>query len=292
MISIIIPLYNKQDTICESVKSALSQTMSDIEVLVVDDGSTDDSVCRLSQLADHRLRIIRKKNGGVSSARNYGINKAKGDWIIFLDADDLLLPNCVEILYGLVNRYSTIAASANFYKESKGSKKLALHKFKKEGKVEYPFWAWATNQFFPRTGNTLIKTEIFKEHIFDETLNRSEDAKQIFELMRKYRFAYSPIPIMVYKQDNCGLSMQNCDIYKNYVFHLDFNNKSIGERIVYCLMIRFAILTYPDSKNILLDKYKKHKLQIFFSRIIVGVFSRILNRLEKNDYTNIKEHLH
>ena len=57
-------------------------------------------------------------------------------------------------------------------------------------------------------------------------------------------------------------------------------------------MIRFAILTYPDSKNILLDKYKKHKLQIFFSRIIVGVFSRILNRLEKNDYTNIKEHLH
>lgn len=277
MVSIVIPLYNKQDTICDSVKSALSQTVSDIEVLVVDDGSTDDSICRLSQLADQRLRIIHKKNGGVSSARNSGVINAKGEWILFLDADDFILPNCIEVLSDLTKRYSTITASANYYKEFQGRKKLALHKFKKEGEVKHPFWGWMTNSFFPRTGNTLIKTSILKEHLFDETLNRSEDAKQIFELMRNYKFAYSPIPVMIYKQDNCGLSMRNGDINKNYVFHLDFKNKSISEKMVYWLMIRYAILTYPHSKEILVEKYKKYRFQILASRIIIGLISRILN---------------
>lgn len=280
MISIVIPLYNKQDTICESVKSALSQTVADIEVVVVDDGSTDDSICILSQFSDQRLRIIRKKNGGVSSARNCGVNNAKGDWILFLDADDLLLPNCLEILYGLINRYSTIAASANFYIESQGRRKMALHKFKKAGEVEHPFLGWMTNLFFPRTGNTLIKTSILKEHLFDETLNKSEDAKQIFELMRNYKFAYSPIPVMIYKQDNCGLSIQKSDINKNFVFHLDFRNKSVCEKMLYCLMIRQAILADPDSKEFLVEKYKKYKLQILVSRIIRYFISSIFNCIE------------
>lgn len=280
MISIVIPLYNKQDAICESVESALSQTIADIEVIVVDDGSTDNSLDILSNFSDKRLRIIHKNNGGVSSARNHGINNAKGEWILFLDADDILLPNCLEILYGLINRYSTIAASANFYIESQGRRKIALHKFKEAGEVEHPFWGWMTNLFLPRTGNTLIKTSILKEHLFDETLNKSEDAKQIFELMRNYKFAYSPIPVMIYKLDNCGLSIQKSDINKNFVFHLDFRNKSVSEKMVYCLMIRQAILTNPDSKKILVEKYKKYKLQILASRIIRYFISIIYNCIE------------
>ena len=90
MISIIIPLYNKKKTILKSIESVLSQTYSDWELLIVNDGSTDGSETLVQRfLLYSRIKLLNKKNGGVSSARNEGIRDAHGDWILFLDADDL-----------------------------------------------------------------------------------------------------------------------------------------------------------------------------------------------------------
>jgi len=88
MFSVVIPLYNKEDFIEETVESVLNQSFLDFEILVIDDGSTDDSVKRLLRFKDSRLRIMSKENGGVASARNYGISLAVYDWIAFLDGDD------------------------------------------------------------------------------------------------------------------------------------------------------------------------------------------------------------
>ena len=95
MISIIIPVYNAAPYIERCVESVLTQGVSDMELIAVNDGSTDNSLALLRRLAegDARMRVVDKPNGGVSSARNMGIDLAKGDMLMFVDADDYLLPS-------------------------------------------------------------------------------------------------------------------------------------------------------------------------------------------------------
>lgn len=93
-ISVIIPVYNKHKYIESSLRSVLEQSFRDLEVIAVNDGSTDESLAVLNQMAeaDQRVRVIDIPNGGVSHARNVGLSHARGQWIQFLDADDLLEP--------------------------------------------------------------------------------------------------------------------------------------------------------------------------------------------------------
>jgi glycosyltransferase involved in cell wall biosynthesis len=105
-ISVIIPLYNKRGRIARAVQSALSQTLRDCEVIVVDDGSTDGSAAELDQYrADPRLRIVRQSNAGVSVARNRGLREMRSGLGAFLDADDVFLPGHLESLAALAQRF-------------------------------------------------------------------------------------------------------------------------------------------------------------------------------------------
>lgn len=90
LVSVIIPAYNAAPWIADTVRSVLDQSFLDLEVIVVDDGSTDATASVLRTLTDPRLRVIQQKNGGVSSARNKGLDAASGTYIAFLDADDAM----------------------------------------------------------------------------------------------------------------------------------------------------------------------------------------------------------
>lgn len=104
--SVIIPLYNKQNYIRRTLESVLAQTYTDFEVIVVNDGSKDNSLLEARKVKDDRIRIIDKENGGVSSARNRGIQEAKNEWICFFDADDIMYPHCLEEYHKLHNLFS------------------------------------------------------------------------------------------------------------------------------------------------------------------------------------------
>lgn len=95
LLSIIIPIYNREQTIKRCLLSIQSMYLKDIEVLMIDDGSSDNSsiICKEFECSDKRFHYYYKKNGGVSSARNYGISQAQGKWITFIDSDDWVLPN-------------------------------------------------------------------------------------------------------------------------------------------------------------------------------------------------------
>jgi glycosyltransferase involved in cell wall biosynthesis len=92
MFSIIIPVYNKEDYLLTTLQSVMNQTFTDYEVLIIDDGSTDNSVGVVRKFYDPRFKLILQKNAGVSVARNRGIQEAVGQWICFLDADDWYHP--------------------------------------------------------------------------------------------------------------------------------------------------------------------------------------------------------
>ena len=114
IISVIIPVYNAGQYLHACVDSVLAQSMKDFELILVDDGSTDNSreICEEAAVSDDRVRVFSKENGGVSSARNMGIRQAQGTWITFVDADDTVAPDYLQILCaaadGTVSRSSLI----------------------------------------------------------------------------------------------------------------------------------------------------------------------------------------
>lgn len=115
MISVVIPLYNKEKQIVNTLHSVLRQTFQNFEIVIVDDGSTDNSVQEVKKVHDVRIRIIHQKNAGVSAARNKGIEEAKYDLIAFLDADDEWNQEYLQIQYGLYKKYSDCSVYACNY---------------------------------------------------------------------------------------------------------------------------------------------------------------------------------
>lgn len=105
MISIVIPLYNKEKQIAYTLQSVLNQTFQDFEVVIVDDGSTDGSVAEVEKFEDQRIRVVHQQNAGVSAARNRGIDEATGELIAFLDADDEWKPEYLATQYHLYQKY-------------------------------------------------------------------------------------------------------------------------------------------------------------------------------------------
>lgn len=127
MISVIIPLYNKADSIAKALNSVLAQTYQDFEVVVVDDGSTDDGAAIVKQCTDPRIRLIRQANAGVSAARNRGIAEAKGEYVAFLDADDEWMPEFLEEIVILQREFPECKAQAtNYIFNSRGVKSQTI----------------------------------------------------------------------------------------------------------------------------------------------------------------------
>lgn len=100
MVSVIIPVYNRQDVLRECVASVLGQTYENIEVLLIDDGSADRSlaICRELSAQDARVRVLEQQHGGVSAARNMGLEAARGEYVCFVDSDDVIHPRLLETL--------------------------------------------------------------------------------------------------------------------------------------------------------------------------------------------------
>lgn len=105
MISVVIPLYNKEKQIAHTLQSVFNQTFQDFEIIIVDDGSTDGSVAEVEKFSDSRIRLIHQENAGVSAARNRGIEVAKSDLIAFLDADDEWKPEYLATQHHLSQKY-------------------------------------------------------------------------------------------------------------------------------------------------------------------------------------------
>jgi glycosyltransferase involved in cell wall biosynthesis len=115
LFSVVMPLYNKARFIKRSLDSVLLQTRGAYEIIVVDDGSTDEGPEIVARYSDSRIKLIRQKNSGVSAARNRGIESAEGSHIAFLDADDVWRPNYLEVITALIERYPGAGAYATAY---------------------------------------------------------------------------------------------------------------------------------------------------------------------------------
>ena len=182
-VSIIVPVYNVEAYLHRCIDSILAQTFTDWELLLIDDGSPDRSgeICDEYALKDKRIRVFHKKNGGVSSARNFGLNNACGDWTTFVDSDDFLDRTSLSKMLDLTNHYDSDLFCFKF-RISNGLKcdtflndsdleKTAISKISKDTMIK-KILTYQTNC---GPCAKLFRTEKLKKHRFDETLRIGED---------------------------------------------------------------------------------------------------------------------
>ena len=207
LLSVIIPLYNKEDSIAVTIDSVLTQDFADYEIVVVDDGSTDSSVDVVRSIKSEKISVYQKENGGPSSARNYGVKKANGEWVLFLDADDRLTPDALRLIqYTISKKRHVDIFTFNFYTEFEGHVSL-FRPSHANGRVLHPFLSLYLNKIFPRTGNTVCKRNIVLKEPFDEKFRRYEDVENNYRLMGKYRFYACSQPVMVYNRNTLAASV-------------------------------------------------------------------------------------
>lgn len=253
MFSVVIPLYNKELSVRNTINSVLDQTFKEFEVIIVNDGSTDNSLEIVKQIKDNRIRIIDKPNGGVSSARNRGIKEAKYDWICFLDADDLWEDNHLQILNDMIVDYRQYKVFCTSYIRS--NQNLPQDQDNKVVVIEDYFKEAIKNQFF-WTSVTCIHNTVFQDvGDFNIHLNRGEDLELWARIGRKYPIVRSKKVTAIYRTDAENRSDAiNYNISKSYLSIVDIKNsiKSSEKKYLRSLLISALkrFVKNMDIKNI------------------------------------------
>ena len=216
MISVVIPLYNKEKTIRQSIKSVLSQSYWDIDLIVVDDGATDNSVSVVESIDDGRWRLIKQENAGPSAARNTGLHSAHGEWTVFLDADDELCEDALTVMHNKCALYPD-ADIIDFNKYIRKDGKLTLQKHPIEGHVSNPLRSWYFREISPGCGHSIFKTSFAKQHPYDERFRRFEDADLLLRMLPVAKVYSSTIPTEIHDMDTIAASHPRKDIREDYI---------------------------------------------------------------------------
>lgn len=205
-ISVIIPAYNAENTILETIKSVRQQTFSDFEIIIINDGSTDRTLELLENIEDNRLKIFSYENGGLSVARNRGISQASGEYIAFLDADDLWTPDKLELQLKALQQHSEagVAYSWTYYMNEQGtSSHPGISRFF-EGDVRANL---LVNNFIASGSNPLIRRQAIKSvGDFDSTCAGCADWDYWLRLSAKWHFVVVPKHQIFYRQSSGSMS--------------------------------------------------------------------------------------
>ncbi|MBW4602818.1 MAG: glycosyltransferase family 2 protein [Calothrix sp. FI2-JRJ7] len=216
-ISVIIPTYNNQRTILETIESIQKQSFSDLEIVVINDGSTDDTLKILNSIPDERVKVFTYENSGVSTARNRGISVARGKYIAFLDGDDLWTQNKLELQYSALEQHpeAGLAYSLTYMMSENGKQVHKCDPIYYEGNVYTKLLAG--NFIIGISSNILVrKAAIDSVGIFDTTLSHYEDWDWCLRLASKWSFVAVP-EYQVFYRLSSGSASTNIEAFEKSV---------------------------------------------------------------------------
>jgi len=227
MISIIIPLYNKEKSIEQTIKSVLSQSNKEIELIVVDDGSKDKSfeiVQNLFQTENlfEKHRLIHQENGGPSKARNTGMENSSGDWILFLDADDELQPDALQTYADLANTHGDadiIDCGQSVKDPNTGEIRFMKHDL--EGYSKNPMRDWYFRRIGPGSNHSIFKASFICNYPYDTRIRRFEDAELLSRILQKAKVFSSTIVTSLVHTEFSAASGARKDIKEDFMGYLD-----------------------------------------------------------------------
>lgn len=267
MISVIIPTYNCDKYICEALDSVLHQTCSDYEIIVIDDGSTDTTKA-IIDTGYQTVRYYYMENNGVAAARNFGISKAQGELIAFLDADDKWLPEKLEkqaVLF-LKNDTLGMAFTENRFFDEQGmqSKKVCKRERLMEGDIVKNIFL----KSYVVTSTVMVRKQVFDAvGLFEEGLTVAEDDNMWMRIGMKYSVELLDEPMLMYRMTEGSLSRNRCNIFSGVKASIEIvKNK------------------YPDLYNRLGNSVIRRKYSNLFFSEGYHYFSQGMQKEARNNF--------
>ncbi len=294
--SVVIPLFNKEKYIRNTLNSVLNQTFTNFEIIIVNDGSTDDSLNKIKIFNDQRIKIIHQENLGLSNARNAGIKKAKAKYIAFLDADDLWTNDFLECCYDLIKTFKNSYAFATNFKSFSEQKKptLKITNTKYNNTLITDYLSLEKNIY--ASSSLVCNISVFKSiGFFNDKVNYGEEEDFAIRCFLKHDLAYCN-DVKVYRLDgiqnqltapnkNSSRVIPDYDVYlknntnPNLKKYIDFIHYKLV--ILYKMELNYELVNFYKKKisvsNLSFVKKVKFYLPIrvfYFLKIIYLWFSR------------------
>jgi glycosyltransferase involved in cell wall biosynthesis len=271
--SVIIPLYNKAEYISECIESALNQTFEDYEIVIVNDGSTDKSVSIVESFTSDKIELIHQENLGVSIARNTGCTHASGNYLAFLDADDLWKPNHLEALKESIDKFKNAGLYCNNYliNYNKSHTRPAQLNFNLPNQpiIIEDFFKSSLKDTVAWTSATAIsKNKFIANGMFNPLYTTGQDLDLWIRMALKDTVVFNPETTMLYKK-SIGNSLSKTE-----------NNKVRS--------VLFNSFTEFESENIYLKKYLDLKRYGLALRTKINGESKIYkDTLKTIDFNNL-----
>ena len=285
LISVIVTVYNTSDCLFNCLNSLCKQTLKEIEIICVDDGSTDNSadILKKYQEKDSRIKIITQKNQGLSSARNAGLEVATGEYIAFVDSDDVISPNMYEYLYSKIIKYNTDIVVCNHFLMNENNVHIRSMRgdfFINSEKI-YLFELLLGDNIFDFVWSRLYKKELF-DNVRFRVGKVFEDVYLSADLFDKINSAfYTSEPLYCYRIRNDGIT----------------GSKKISniEDAIDGVYLRYNMIKekYPELQNInvyslfkwycnMLDDFGNDKIDAFFKKFKDKIVD-VINDFDKAD---------
>ena len=291
LVSIIIPIYNVEEFVEKCLKSVINQTYKNVEIILIDDGSKDNSkqICDNYAKIDNRIKVIHKKNEGVSKARNIGLDIAKGEYIAFVDADDYIEKNYIEELYNLsieTNADITICGvkdedyAGNIFNESNEiTKKLNREEMLKELLNEKYFFSVCWAKFY--------KKETIANIRFNENMKIAEDLEFLYKLLDNINVVYIDTVKKLYHflfregsatrqgfNENWNKEIKLCkniinDVFEKYPDIQEYAVKRYFRVVMDCMINELKTFNNKTTINYLKNKFLELKKQIQHNGLIL-----------------------
>lgn len=224
IVTIIIPVYNAQSYLSETLESIISQTYKNLDIIVIDDGSSDGSavICDEYSKKDKRIRVLHTENKGLASARNLGLSTAKGSFVLFVDSDDWIEPNTIELLYTMACQQEAIIVSGRKSKEYVGK---TIHSYDKKERT-----------LLFRGEDILVyfsKEKILGDMAWNKLYQISCFKKYRFPDGRNYEDVFTTWKIVKHVADNDGIVV----VLPNELFHHRMRKSSISHTKSLCNIV-------------------------------------------------------
>ena len=271
-VSIIIPLYNSEAYIAQTIDSCLAQTHDNIEIIVVENGSTDQGYQIVKSIDDKRLSVFQIPTPNAAAARNYGYQKAKGAYIVFLDADDVMASNKIELQLKALSKKPEGWVACCAWAKFKTNTKEAVIKPQKVWAIQNPIdWclqSWMGEGMMALGGWLIPKPIIDKAGLWDERLSLHDDGEFMCRvLLASQGNVFVENTAVYYRQQDNSLSRQHKSkmaaesallVYKSYHQQiLKFQDSKLTRRALARNFSRFVYEYYPAHAQLIKEAYRE-----------------------------------